>query len=163
MSFINYLITAMDKTLYEQDYYLWIEKTISLLENHQFSDLDLDNLLEEIKSMGIKEKHTLTSLLTRIIQHLLQLAYWQSERQYSANHWKGEITTFRIDLWEVLDDNPSLKSYLENSFDKCYQSALRILARKMGVKINTLPTEKILTLAQALDDDWFPEYEDNNH
>jgi hypothetical protein len=33
----------------------------------------------------------------------------------------------------------------------------------MGVKINTLPTEKILTLAQALDDDWFPEYEDNNH
>ncbi|TRU91427.1 MAG: DUF29 domain-containing protein [Microcystis novacekii Mn_MB_F_20050700_S1] len=153
----------MHKTLYEQDYYLWIEKTISLLKNHQFSDLDLDNLIEEIKSMGIKEKHTLTSLLTRIIQHLLQLAYWESERQYNANHWKGEITIFRIDLWEVLDDNPSLKSYLENNFDKCYQSALRILARKMGVKINTLPTEKILTLAQALDDDWFPEYEDDNN
>jgi hypothetical protein len=91
----------MHKTLYEQDYYLWIEKTISLLKNHQFSDLDLDNLIEEIKSMGIKEKHTLTSLLTRIIQHFLQLAYWESERQYNANHWKGEITIFRIDLWEV--------------------------------------------------------------
>ncbi|GCA82437.1 DUF29 domain-containing protein [Microcystis aeruginosa] len=152
----------MDKTLYEQDYYLWLDKTISLLENRQFSELDLDNLIEEIKSMGIKEKHTLTSLLTRIIQHLLQLAYWQSERQYNANHWQGEITIFRIDLWEVLDDNPSLKSYLENSFDQCYQSALRILARKMGVKINTLPREKILTLAQALDDDWFPEYQNNN-
>jgi hypothetical protein len=56
MSFIDHLITAMDKTLYEQDYYLWIEKTIHLLENNQFSELDLDNLIEEIKSMGIKEK-----------------------------------------------------------------------------------------------------------
>ena len=27
----------MEKNLYEQDYYLWIEKTISLLENRQFS------------------------------------------------------------------------------------------------------------------------------
>jgi hypothetical protein len=42
----------MERNLYEQDYYLWLEKTISLLENHQFSDLDLDNLIEEIKDMS---------------------------------------------------------------------------------------------------------------
>ncbi|REJ57890.1 MAG: DUF29 family protein [Microcystis aeruginosa DA14] len=28
----------METNLYEHDYYLWIEKTISLLENHQFSE-----------------------------------------------------------------------------------------------------------------------------
>jgi Domain of unknown function DUF29 len=153
---------AMDKTLYEQDYYLWLEKTISLLENRQFSELDLNNLIEEIRSMGIKEKHTLTGLLTRIIEHLLKLAYWELERPYNANHGQGEITVFRIDLLKVLNDNPSLKSYLEDSFDKCYQSALRILARRMGVRIAALPTEKIFTLAQALDEDWFPEYGDDN-
>ena len=49
----------MDKTLYEQDYYLWIEKTISLLENHRFSDLDLENLIEEIKSMSISQQKAL--------------------------------------------------------------------------------------------------------
>jgi hypothetical protein len=40
----------MEKNLYEKDYYLWIDKTIFLLENHQFSELDLENLIEEIKS-----------------------------------------------------------------------------------------------------------------
>ncbi|MCA2896977.1 DUF29 family protein, partial [Microcystis sp. M039S1] len=46
----------MEKNLYEKDYYLWLEKTISLLENHQFSDLDLENLIDEISSMGKSEK-----------------------------------------------------------------------------------------------------------
>lgn len=45
----------MEKNLYEKDYYLWIDKTISLLENHQFSELDLENLIEEIKSMSISQ------------------------------------------------------------------------------------------------------------
>ncbi|TRV49686.1 MAG: DUF29 family protein [Microcystis panniformis Mp_MB_F_20051200_S9] len=28
----------MEKNLYEKDYYLWLDKTISLLENRQFSE-----------------------------------------------------------------------------------------------------------------------------
>ena len=59
----------MDKTLYEQDYYLWIEKTISLLENRQFSELDLENLIDEISSMGKSEKRSLESYLTRLLEH----------------------------------------------------------------------------------------------
>jgi hypothetical protein len=150
---------GMDKTLYEQDYYLWIEKTVSLLENHRFSDLDLENLIEEVKSMGISEKHSLTSLLTRILEHLLKIAYWESERAYNVNHWKGEITVFRANLWDVLEDSPGLESYLQTKFDQCYQAALRSVSRKMGVKIGTLPKEPIVTLEQALDDNWFPDVE----
>ena len=62
----------MDKTLYEQDYYLWIEKTISLLENHQFSDLDLDNLIEEISDMGKSQRQSLKSYLTRLLEHFAE-------------------------------------------------------------------------------------------
>ncbi len=32
----------MENNLYEKDYYLWIERTIHLLENNQFFDLDLE-------------------------------------------------------------------------------------------------------------------------
>jgi hypothetical protein len=152
----------MDKTLYEQDYYLWIEKTIHLLETNQFSDLDLDNLIEEISDMGKSQRQSLKSYLTRLLEHLLKLAYWQSERKYNANHWGGEISNFRFELSELLIDSPSLKPYIEEIFDKCYQAALRSLSQRMGVQINTLPTEKIFTLAQALDEDWFPEYGDDN-
>ena len=62
----------MKSDLYEQDYYLWIEKTISLLENHRFSDLDLENLIEEIKSMSISQQKALKSNLTLILWHLLK-------------------------------------------------------------------------------------------
>ncbi|MFM7479177.1 MAG: DUF29 domain-containing protein, partial [Microcystis aeruginosa] len=60
----------MDKTLYKQDYYLWLEKTISLLENRQFSELDLENLIEEIKDMSRRERQKLESLLTKLLEHL---------------------------------------------------------------------------------------------
>ena len=63
----------MKSDLYEKDYYLWIEKTISLLENRQFSELDLENLIDEISSMGKSEKRSLESYLTRLLEHLLKL------------------------------------------------------------------------------------------
>jgi hypothetical protein len=73
----------MEKNLYEKDYYLWLEKTINLLENNQFSDLDLENLIEEISSIGKSEKRSLESYLTRLLEHLLKLVYWQSELEYN--------------------------------------------------------------------------------
>jgi hypothetical protein len=50
----------MEKNLYEKDYYLWLDKTINSLKNHQFSDLDLENLIDEIKSMSISQQKILT-------------------------------------------------------------------------------------------------------
>ena len=38
------------KQLYEQDYYLWLEKTIELLKAGKLNQLDRENLIEEISS-----------------------------------------------------------------------------------------------------------------
>jgi len=47
----------MENNLYEKDYYLWIERTIHLLENNQFFDLDLENLSElEYNQRGWKNE-----------------------------------------------------------------------------------------------------------
>jgi len=81
----------MEKNLYEQNYYLWLEKTISLLENRQFSELDLENLIEEIKDMSRRERQKLERLLTKLLEHLLKLTYWQSKRDYNKNKWRREI------------------------------------------------------------------------
>jgi len=43
-------------TLYEQDYYLWLQKTSNLLRDGRLSELDIPNLIEEIEDMaGAKE------------------------------------------------------------------------------------------------------------
>lgn len=157
MSFIDHLITAMDKTLYEQDYYLWIEKTISLLENHQFSDLDLDNLIEEISSMGKSEKRSLESYLTRLLEHLLKLAYWESELEYNQRGWKNEIRNFRLRIQQIIEDSPSLKPYLSEIFSPCYQNARKLFLDVSGMAENLVSLAPICTIEQALNEDWFPE------
>ncbi|MDJ0565985.1 MAG: DUF29 domain-containing protein, partial [Microcystis sp. M49629_WE12] len=77
-------------TLYEEDFYLWLKTTAEQLKKGQFAEVDLDNLIEEIESMGRSERHALKSLLTRLLEHLLKLTYWQSERDRNGNHWNGE-------------------------------------------------------------------------
>jgi len=41
-----------NKTMYEEDFYLWIRTTINQLQARQFERVDLENLLEELASMG---------------------------------------------------------------------------------------------------------------
>lgn len=51
-----------NKTLYEQDFYLWIRTTINQLQARQFERVDLENLLEELASMGRSEKRKIENL-----------------------------------------------------------------------------------------------------
>jgi hypothetical protein len=44
--------TTSGSDLYEQDFYLWIQTTAELLKQKNFTQLDLDNLIEEIQTMG---------------------------------------------------------------------------------------------------------------
>ena len=82
-------------TLYDQDYQLWLETTIQQLHSGEFTHVDWENLLDELESMGKKNKRAVKSLLTRLWEHLLKLCYWESEREYNTNKWQAEITTFR--------------------------------------------------------------------
>ena len=147
----------MKSDLYEKDYYLWIEKTISLLENHRFSDLDLENLIDEISSMEKSEKRSLESYLTRLLEHLLKLAYWQSELEYNQRGWKNEIRNFRLGIQQIIEDSPSLKSYLSEIFLPCYQNARKLFLDLSGMAENLVSLAPICTIEQALNEDWFPE------
>ena len=157
MSLIHHLITAMNKTLYEQDYYLWIEKTIHLLENNQFSELDLDNLIEEISDMGKSQRQSLKSYLTRLLEHLLKLAYWQSELEYNQRGWKNEIRNFRRAIKRIIADSPSLQPYLIEIFDNSFQEARISWLELSGIAENLVGLAPICTIEQALNEDWFPE------
>ena len=64
------------KKLYELDSYLWIEKTIEVLKTHSLKDLDIENLIEELESLGKRDFNKVRSLLRQIMIHLLLLEYW---------------------------------------------------------------------------------------
>lgn len=144
------------QSLYDQDYQLWLESTIEQLRQGEFSSVDWENLIEELETMGRSDKRAIKSLLTRLFEHLLKIVYWDTERAYNCNKWKSEITTFRVQIKELLKDSPSLKPYLIEVFDECYQNAREIIALLMGCKIEAFSPKPIATLEQVLDNNWFP-------
>ncbi|MGH2415585.1 MAG: DUF29 domain-containing protein, partial [Microcystaceae cyanobacterium] len=58
--------------LYNQDFCLWLETTAKLLRERQLNQLDFENLIEEIESMGNEQKHRLESNLIVVLMHLLK-------------------------------------------------------------------------------------------
>ena len=60
----------MTTSLYEQDILLWVEDTVHKLKNHDFENLDIDNLIEEVESLGITQKKELISRLMVLLEHL---------------------------------------------------------------------------------------------
>jgi predicted DNA-binding ribbon-helix-helix protein len=94
-------------SLYKQDYYLWIEQTIELLQEQKFNEIDLSNLIEEIKDMGKSEKRAITSNLRILLMHLLKYQY-QAEKR--SNSWLFTIVEHRQRIQELLETSPSLKS-----------------------------------------------------
>ena len=144
-----------EKSLYETDFYQWIKTTVDKLEKQEFKEIDLENLIEEVACLGRSEKHRLKSLLTRLLEHLLKLAYWESEKQYNANHWRKEIRNFRIQLKRVLKDSPSLKPLAREILAKCYQDACKLFNDNSGISLNTFPSNLNASLEQILDEDFY--------
>jgi hypothetical protein len=56
-------ITRATTSLYEQYFYLWLQTNINLLKEGKFAEIDLENLLEELESMGKTDKNALKSNL----------------------------------------------------------------------------------------------------
>lgn len=141
------------KQLYDVDDDQWLEQTINLLKNHQFQQLDLDNLIEELEDLGIEKKNAVASLLEQIIRHLLLLQYWTTEAEYNAVHWQEEIYNFRTQLRRTITTN--LRKYLEDELTSIYQDALGFVKIKT-TNLVTFPTECPYSLEQLLDRSWLP-------
>lgn len=55
------LETELKPSLYETDYQLWLDKTLEQLRSHDFSNIDLENLMEELEDLGKSSKRLISS------------------------------------------------------------------------------------------------------
>ena len=113
--------TQQQKKLYDTDYNLWVLETVRKLENREFHLIDSENLIEEVLDLSKGTKRKLQSLLIKLIEYLLKFAYWKLELENNRGHWLAEIRNFRQQINLELEDNPSLKPYLLEVFENCYQ------------------------------------------
>ena len=144
----------METTLYDKDYYLWLEETVQLLREGQFTKLDINNLIEEIEDMGRSEKKAVKSNLKILLCHLLKYKYQPEKRSKS---WLSTIFEHRDRLDDDFADSPSLKRYFEEVFEACYQKARKKASIETGLPLATFPINCPFTPEQVLDMDYLPE------
>lgn len=149
-------LNTVSKTLYDVDYNLWVLETVKKLKNREFNALDLDNLIEEVSDLSRRDKKKLKSLLRNLFEHLLKLTYWQAEIPYNKLHWKREIRNFRKQIKDELEDSPSLKNYLNDILEECYEDAKELTSDKTELPLSTFSENLIANFEQILDENWFP-------
>jgi hypothetical protein len=113
---------AKVKNLYDQDFALWIEKTVKQLKSGDLSQVDLENLIEEVESLGKSQRKAVDNFLTRLLEHLLKRCYVVLPDCYRG--WEIEIRNFRNDLKKEFKYSPSLKRFMIEILEECYREAL---------------------------------------
>jgi hypothetical protein len=140
-------------SLYEQDFYLWIENTVNQLKNGQLLEVDWGNLIEEIESMGRSEKQALESNLIIVLLHLLKYKYQPDKR---SNSWLSSIYEHRRRLRKALKSSPSLKPYYTEVLEECYQDARQEAALETGLTLEVFPVVCPFTPEATLDSEFLP-------
>lgn len=143
--------------LYLRDYYLWLETTVKVLSDGRWNELDVENLIEEIESMGRSEKRAIESNLVVLLLHILK---WLYQPSMPTGSWKGSILEHRRRLQKDLKVSPSLNNYLEEVFVECYQDARQQAAAETGLPLDTFPIASPFTPDEALNKDYFSETEE---
>jgi hypothetical protein len=142
------------KTLYEQDFVLWVDQTVQHLQARDTDHLDWEHLVEEIEELGNEQRRKVGSYLKQILIHLLLYRYWLAERERCARGWEEEIETFRDQLEDLLESK-TLYTYCLQEKDKIYRKARLRAIQKTKLDSALFPEECPFTLEQILDFDYF--------
>jgi len=145
-------------TSYERDFYTWSQEQAAFLRQGRLDLLDLENLAEEVESMGKSERREFVSRLSVIICHLLKLQVQVDRASANEKSWKVSVRTQRAAVAKLLNNNPGLKNpaILADALDSGWSEGLDLAIRETGLDADLFPTEIIFSLAQVLDDAFWP-------
>jgi hypothetical protein len=121
------MLQVNEKTLYEQDFALWLQATIAQLKVGDLHDLDTEHLIEELEGLAARDRAELESRLEVLLAHLLKRIYVNSA--YDNHGWENTIIEQRRRLTRKLQQSPSLRPYFIEVFDDCFNYALSQVRR----------------------------------
>ncbi|WP_416672302.1 DUF29 domain-containing protein [Egbenema bharatensis] len=124
-------------TLYDQDFYAWTQHQVELLRTGRFRELDIENLVEEIESLGRQERRELCHRLGVLLGHLLK---WHYQPEARSKSWAATIQEQRRKIQRHLKENPSFKPYLHEAIDIGYEDGLDLVNRETPLDPKQLPS-----------------------
>jgi len=136
--------------LYDDDILLWSEQQAALLRRlasgERVNDqLDWENLIEEIETVGRSELHAVESHLVQALLHDLKAEAWPLARD--VPHWRAEARGHRADARRAFA--PSMRQKINPT--ELYRDALRRMPESIdNIQPLPVPTECPFPSVEAL-------------
>jgi hypothetical protein len=139
---------------YDKDVAAWAFEQAEHLRSHHWSALDVENIAEEIESVGRSEKRELGSRMSVLIAHLLK---WQIQPDHRTRSWLRTIRHQRQRLDRLLQKMPSLKSCLDDGewLGDAFEEAVELASKETGM--DDFPEQLQWTANQVLDTSFLPD------
>lgn len=138
---------------YERDFYAWTIKNAALLRQRRLAEIDVENIAEELESIGRSERRELVNRLALLLMHLLKWRYQPNRR---GNSWRYTIKEQRRAVFKSLRDNPSLRLQLPEFLSEAYDDALLKVIKQTGLDEGDFPAICPFTLEQILEENFWP-------
>jgi hypothetical protein len=140
---------------YETDFYAWTQAQASAIRAKDVAALDIDHLAEEVEDLGRAVRKGISSQLERLLLHLLK---WQYDPATDPRRlWRVSIRHARREIADDLAENRSLHGYPSERLSLAYRRARLDAADETGLPLATFPEACPWSLAQVLDEDFWPE------
>jgi Domain of unknown function DUF29 len=152
-----------DSTLYDDDILLWSEQQAAAIRRLARgrdvpNDLDIENVAEEIESVGRSELAAVESYLELIFVYLIRLLVEPDST--SVRHWRSEIAAFHANarrryspsMRQRMDVNALWRSAREQSllaYEGAQHERIAALSTESPFGLNELLAEKIDVAALA--------------
>jgi hypothetical protein len=152
---------VLERSLYRTDYYAWTKdqaaKLRALAAARVSATLDLENLAEEIESLGRSDWRAARSQAQRVIEHLLKLEF--SPAREPRSEWVDSIDQARDELADLL--TPILRRDIEDDIATTFERGRREAAkglRRHGERGSrqALPSTCPYSLEQIASHGWYP-------
>jgi Domain of unknown function DUF29 len=145
------------KSLYETDFLGWTQQQAEALRERRLDRLDVDNLIEEIESMGRQQQAELTNRLAVLLAHLLKWQHQPELRLLHGRSWNLMVVEQRKQIAILIRKNPSLKSYLGEAMADGYDIGRVQAARESGIAEDSFPAACPYAFEQVMTENWMPE------
>lgn len=138
------------KTLYGTDFAEWAAQTAELLRERRFDEIDIENVAEEIRSLGDSQFQGARSQLRRLLMHLIKQKI-QPERDGAS--WRASIVNAQQEMLDAIDSSPSLRRRLAQVLQATYEQATRAARIETQMDAEELPQQCPFEIKQLLEDD----------
>jgi hypothetical protein len=117
---------------YATDFYGWATETARKLRSGQLSEVNLEQVAEEIESLGKSEQQQLANRLVILLAHMLKREFQPSQRK---GGWEATIAEQRFRIQRLLAKNPSLDPLVEQTIQEVYPEAVMTAAWETGTMV----------------------------